>query len=73
MSSFNCATLGCRNTKRFGDYCGTCARAAGAKRTREIRSTVYPTGETRYSEEHDQVELTDGIQRWWSSAREAAA
>jgi len=69
-----CTTPGCRNHQRFGDLCGTCAKNVPQARreSRDIRSTVYPTGETRRSDGTDQVEMTDGRQRWWVNAQVAA-
>lgn len=72
--SWQCVVPGCRNTQRFGDFCGGHAKAERLKRTpKEIRATVYPTGDTRTVEGLQQTEMTDGRQRWWACAREEAA
>lgn len=74
VKTLNCATPGCRNTQRFGTLCATCAKAARPKRTpQDIRTTVYPTGETRWAEGQRQTEMTDGRQTWWVGAMEEAA
>ena len=71
---WQCVTPGCRRAKYKGDTCGTCAKAAQPRQPpRDIRATVYPTGETRRADGTDQVEYTDGRQRWWVSGSEVAA
>ena len=73
-ASWQCTTPGCTRTQRFGDLCATCAKNVRQPRrdVRDIRSTVYPTGKTRRSDGADQVEMTDGRQRWWVTAQVAA-
>lgn len=74
MKTLSCATPGCRNTQRIGNLCGVCAKEARPKRTpRDIRATVYPTGETRRSEGQQQAQYTDGRQVWWANAEGVAA
>lgn len=72
---WHCTTPGCRNPRRQGELCATCAQAVRRARReqREIRPAIRPTGQTRWLDGRAEQQMTDGQQRWWVSVWKAAA
>lgn len=83
-AGWQCVTVGCGRAKHRGDLCDACARrkseppALKAPKVppapkAEIKPRIYPTGETRWLDGRQEMEITDGQQRWWVSTQEEAA
>ena len=71
--AWQCLTPGCGHARNGGEWCDACERRYRTPKVQVvqvIQTKVYPTGASRYLDGRDEMEYTDGAQRWWAVARE---
>lgn len=81
--NWQCSKMGCGREATVGNQCEWCARGealsavgSGAYYERmpkpETRTSIMPTGQTRWMGGRPETEYTDGMMTWWTMTRVAA-